>query len=228
MNEFFAKAMSLGNVFGALLSLISFPSALIALYFYHAELIDLITSPDIRVSPDFVSVRCFPTQPDFLDGYGNDCQNGPVAISFGYSVENLDRIDRRIEALQGKIELPGLEPMDLKFAYDRDHRLIDQTHRTDDQAWRLKTIPAEAALSFEVVLLPDRGSAFQNFHLFVDALRSNPLQLTSDPIPLTLEVRTGKDEWLDPITCDLSFTNESVVVFLSKSVDEQVAITGRC
>lgn len=224
----FAGILSLGNIFGALFSLVSFPSALVALYVYHAELLDLVTDPDLRVAPDFVSVRCFPQQPDFSDGYANDCQNGPVAISFGYSVQNLDRIDRRIEALQVTLELPGLKPLDLKFAYDRDHRLIDQTHRTDDQMWRFKTIPKEAALNFEVVLLPDRGTNFQKFATFVDAIRANHTALTEQPIPMTLEVRTGKDTWLEPVTCKLNFTPESAVIFLAKDPEVQVAITARC
>lgn len=231
---FWKGALALGNTFGAILSLISFPSALVALYFYHAELLDLVSEPDLTVVPNNVSIRCFPFDRNQRNADGTRktptqlCQDGPTAVSFKYDVTNNDQIARRIEALRVTIDLPGIGVMELSQAYDQTHMLMNRRDYLVSLPWRFQDFEKGSAQTREAAILPADPAddvAFSKFHAAVLAYKA---RYGDQPIDMDLTVIADGGAALDQVQCSLTFTAARVKEFLDKNEDARVALTGRC
>lgn len=111
------------------MTLIGVPAALFGAYSFSGEIVDSFTRPDVAMSIDRMTLRCFFSAKDqdqlneiVLGGNqeltAEICGKNDLSIGFEASFENQDRIVRTITNATAKLHLPGSAPVQ---AIDLDH-----------------------------------------------------------------------------------------------------------
>ena len=238
--KFWIGTLAFGNTLGALGSLVSFPSAIAAVFYFHSELWDLVTTPDVTAKLREITLRCvYKFEDDELhdqylarkDGaFAAICRNAPLGVSFSYELHNKDSIERPLRQLRVVVDIPAMGTHDLAFAYDVEHVIRDGYDEAVRQPWFVKNLPSNVPSTYEALTLvePAEGTVEEiHFGSFIEKLNAHSDAFADIPSRFQLLGKVG--EWdIKLASCTWRFTNDRIQKFLSSKPDDQFQLTGYC
>ena len=234
------SGLTLGNTLGAVGSLIGFPGAVVAIYVFHAELVDLVTQPDVTAELREVTLRCdYRFKPGELytryasgesGAFGQICREAPLGVSFSYEIRNEDKIERLLRSLRVIVDIPTLGPQDLAFAYDVEHVVRNGHDEAVQRPWFVKRLAPNVATTYEALTLVEPADGMANdipFGTLIDRIAENEAAFTDTQLRFQLFGQFEESE-IELAACTWRFEAERVRQFLDSRPDHQFQLTGYC
>ena len=231
--------ISLGTTLGALGSLIGFPGALAAVFFFHAELIDLVTRPDVTAKLREITFRCayrFKPGPLFeayqkdSSMFGKICRTAPLGVSFSYVIHNEDAIERSLQGLRVLVDTPELGQQDLAFAFDVEHVVRGGFDETIQRPWFVRRLAPNYSATYEALMLVDTRNESASdipFATFIQHLQNKPEVFSDASHEFRLYGQVDDSE-IELAVCDWKFSGGRIDEFLKRPAEEQYQLTGYC
>ena len=240
LNPAWTGTLALGDVLGKIVTLVGFPGAVVAIYLFHAELVDLVTAPDVTAELREVTLRCaYKFQRDDRykrydkgeeGAFGEICRDAPLATSFSYRLSNHDAINRDLKRLRVEIELPVYGKQDLGFAYDIEHVLQNGFDVTTRRPWAVRRLAPRVTTTLEALAMvepKDNTSEDIPFGNFVTVLKEKKGLFAGNAFQFSLYGLVGNGE-IKLGECKFQFPIERIDKFLDSEPDQQFQLTGYC
>ena len=231
VKECWTRALSLGTTFSALSALIGFPSVLVAVVVFHAELFDLVTRPNVRAELREITLRCAYKLQHHESDFGKICRQAPLGVSFSYKIKNDDMIERSLSGLRVVINVPTFGVRDFSFAYDVEHMVRNGRDNVTRRPWFVKRLPSKLTTTYEALLMRDPATSNDkkdiDFGDLIENLNSKKNAVVNKSFKFELYGQVEASE-IKLAECDWKLEEDNLIKFLDKSSDNQFQITNYC
>lgn len=233
------KLLELGNLFGQIGALITFPAVIIAFFVFWQEIGDVLSTPEFEVVSQTVELRCAVrlSSNEAIErsraSFGDVCGQAPLALSLALTLKNLDSIPRTVQSVSGELKIEALEGLregiKLELVHDVEHRVENYVEAHTLLPWREKAFAAGQVRVMELQFDPLLNEQARDFVVLRDALRAESSILAGKTATVTINATYASDLVSPPlIKCIITFEPSSLARFRERHVDAIAAYSRRC
>lgn len=240
LGNFFQKATQLSKALGVIVALIGFPAALAAAYRFSNEIYDTVTPPDIAVSFENLTLRCFyrfTTQAE-LERYRSgdpeifvdNCNSARLATSFRVALRNHDSVGRTITGVSLSLNMPKGAPQingDFDQVWHVTHRIEGVLETATRLPWGPIKLPAKSVVAQDLWLIQNLPGDSATRWVDVLAWIVDPQgPLENDRVNGIVTVSASSHE--TRYECSFILRPESLARFADLPPVRQFRFTGKC